>query len=55
MGYPVLALLTGPARGYVKNELKANQIPFFHTYPSNHEDLKKLVLSNIETSLKKRL
>ena len=41
-GYPIFALLTGPARGYVKNELKANQIPFFHTYPSNHEDLKKL-------------
>ena len=41
-GYPIFALLTGPARGYVKNELGKNQIPFFHTYPSNHEDLKKL-------------
>lgn len=41
-GYPIFALLTGPARGYVKKELKANQIPFFHTYPSNHEDLKEL-------------
>ena len=41
-GYPVFALLTGPARGYVKNALKSNGIPFFHTYPSDQSDLKAL-------------
>ena len=40
MGYPVLALLTGPARGYVKTKLKDYGIPFVHKYPSNHNDLK---------------
>ena len=38
-GYPVFALLTGPARGYIKNELKKCGIPYFHTYPKNHNDL----------------
>tara|TARA_Y100000589_G_C27176877_1_gene639121 strand:+ start:25 stop:1137 length:1113 start_codon:yes stop_codon:yes gene_type:complete len=38
-GYPVYALLTGPARGYVKKELGKYGIPFFHTYPKNHKDL----------------
>ena len=38
-GYPVFALLTGPARGYVKKELSKYNIPFFHTYPKNHADL----------------
>ena len=38
-GYPVYALLTGPARGYVKKELEKCSIPYFHTYPKNHNDL----------------
>ena len=38
-GYPVFALLTGPARGYVKKELEKGGIPYFHTYPKNHNDL----------------
>ena len=38
-GYPVYALLTGPARGYVKRELEKSGIPYFHTYPKNHHDL----------------
>ena len=39
-GYPVLALLTGPARGFVKAKLKENGIPFVHQYPTNHNHLK---------------
>jgi len=38
-GYPVYALLTGPSRGYVKKELEKCGIPYFHTYPKNHNDL----------------
>lgn len=38
-GYPVFALLTGPARGFVKNELEKSGIPYFHTYPKNHNEL----------------
>ena len=38
-GYPVFALLTGPARGYVKKELEKCGIPYFHKYPKNHNDL----------------
>ncbi len=38
-GYPVFALLTGPARGYVKKELKKCGIPFLHTYPEKNADL----------------
>ncbi len=30
--YPVFVLLTGPARGYVKNRLSAKGIPFIHKY-----------------------
>ncbi len=41
-GYPVFALLTGPARGFVKRELEKNGIPYYHTYLSNHNDLKAL-------------
>ena len=41
-GYPIFALLTGPARGFVKKELEINGIPFHHTYLSNHNDLKRL-------------
>lgn len=36
---PVMAFLTGPARGYVKQGLKKNRIPFLHTYIQNHTDL----------------
>jgi len=39
LGYPVFALLTGPARGYVKKELSKFGIPYFHKYPKNHNDL----------------
>ncbi len=39
LGYPVFALLTGPARGYVKKELEKCGIPYFHKYPKNHNDL----------------
>ena len=38
-GYPVFALLTGPARGYIKNELEKCGVPYLHTYPKNHIDL----------------
>ena len=38
-GLPVYALLTGPSRGYVKEELKKNNIPFFHSYVSNLDEL----------------
>ena len=38
-GYQVYALLTGPARGYVKRELEKCGIPYFHTYLKNHNDL----------------
>ena len=41
-GYPVFALLTGPARGYVKQGLEKYGIPYHHTYLSNHQDLKAL-------------
>ena len=36
-------LLTGPARGYVKKELEKFGIPYFHTYPKNHNDLNILI------------
>ena len=42
LGYPVFALLTGPARGYVKKELSKCGIPYFHKYPKNHNDLIRL-------------
>ena len=38
-GLPVYALLTGPSRGYVKEELIKNNIPFFHSYVSSIEEL----------------
>lgn len=38
-GYPVYALLTGPARGYIKKELEKCGIPYFHTFPKNHNEL----------------
>jgi glycosyltransferase involved in cell wall biosynthesis len=38
-GIPVMAFLTGPARGYVKQGLERAGIPFVHTYAQNHLDL----------------
>lgn len=38
-GVPVVALLTGPARGYVKNGLDQLGIPYVHTYIKDHENL----------------
>ena len=38
-GLPVYALLTGPSRGYVKDQLKKHNIPFFHSYVSNIDEL----------------
>jgi len=36
---PVFAMLTGPARGYVKSRLEELGIPYAHTYPDAHPDL----------------
>jgi len=36
---PVFVMLTGPARGYVKERLKAFGIPYAHAYPDAHADL----------------
>ncbi len=38
-GVPVMAFLTGPARGYVKQGLERHDIPFVHTYAGSHLDL----------------
>lgn len=38
-GLPVMAFLTGPARGFVKQGLDKLGIPFVHTYAKNHLDL----------------
>ena len=38
-GLPVYALLTGPSRGYVKEELKKNGIPYYHSYVLELNDL----------------
>ena len=38
-GYPIYALLTGPSRGYIKEELKKNNIPYYHTFVSEIDDL----------------
>ena len=34
--YPIFVLLTGPARGYVKNRLKEINVPFKHFYLENY-------------------
>lgn len=39
MGIPVMAFLTGPARGYVKQGLDAAGIPCVHTYAKEHAEL----------------
>jgi len=36
---PVFAMLTGPARGYVKSRLDERGIPYAHAYPDDHADL----------------
>ncbi len=38
-GYPIHVLLTGPARGYVIENLKLNNISYHHDYVSRSEDL----------------
>ncbi|OGT89668.1 MAG: hypothetical protein A2286_10600 [Gammaproteobacteria bacterium RIFOXYA12_FULL_61_12] len=38
-GIPVMAFLTGPARGYVKQGLERAGIPFVHTFARSHLDL----------------
>ena len=38
-GIPVMAFLTGPARGYVKQGLMQAGIPFVHTFAQNHFEL----------------
>lgn len=38
-GLPVMAFLTGPARGYVKRGLAADGVPHVHTYVKDHVDL----------------
>ena len=37
----VRVLLTGPARGFVKNELKSNNIEYLHYFLNSHEDIVK--------------
>ncbi|MBE3092230.1 MAG: glycosyltransferase family 4 protein [Actinobacteria bacterium] len=39
--FPVFVLLTGPARGYVKNRLESNNIPFKHCYLEDYLDIPK--------------
>ena len=38
-GLPVHAFLTGPSRGYVKEQLIKNNIPFFHSHVSHIDEL----------------
>jgi glycosyltransferase involved in cell wall biosynthesis len=38
-GMPVMAFLTGPARGFVKQGLKKGGIPFAHHYVKSHKEL----------------
>lgn len=39
--YPLFILLTGPARGYVKNRLKASGIDFKHIYIKDYNEIGK--------------
>lgn len=34
---PIFVLLSGPSRGYIKNQLKKHNIPFAHFYPKTNE------------------
>jgi len=36
---PIFVLLTGPARGYVKRELKKNDISYHHAYLANYKEI----------------
>ena len=38
-GLPIYVLLTGPSRGYVKKELNKNNIPFYHSFVKNLDEL----------------
>jgi glycosyltransferase involved in cell wall biosynthesis len=40
--YPVFVLLSGPARGYVKNQLQSSGIPFKHLYLKDYQDIAEL-------------
>lgn len=40
--YPIHALLSGPARGYVKERLTRAGIPFTHSYVSQYAEMNKL-------------
>ena len=37
----IFVLLTGPSRGYVKSELKKNNIPYFHSYLTDYREILK--------------
>jgi len=39
---PVFVLLSGPARGYVKNKLSSYSIPYKHLYLRNYQNIAKL-------------
>ena len=39
LGFPVMAMLTGPARGFVKDGLNRLGVPYAHTYIKEHVDL----------------
>ena len=36
---PVVVLLTGPARGYVKSELKKRKIKFVHIFVNSYKEI----------------
>ncbi|RJQ14857.1 glycosyltransferase [Candidatus Parcubacteria bacterium] len=38
----LFVLLSGPARGYIKNGLRKINIPFKHSYPSKYKDISRL-------------
>jgi glycosyltransferase involved in cell wall biosynthesis len=38
---PVFVLLTGPARGYVKQQLELNNIPYYHAYIEDYKNILK--------------
>ena len=42
-GLPVVAMLTGPARGYVKLMLDKYNVPFIHNYSGNSHRLGRLL------------
>lgn len=42
VAYDIFVLLSGPARGYVKERLQKANIPYYHVYMENAEDIAKL-------------